>query len=326
MKNQEENQNILNDVSAGGKKREWAMKKKNNEYLQAIYMAIDEEAKAKRLSECASFLIYNKLNEQIKLKTANFCRVRLCPICSWRRSLKLFSQLDLIFKHISQQKTKYKYIYITLTVRNVYPCELKDSIDKMMKAWNLFKEYADVKRVLRGSVRTFEVTHNLVDNTYHPHFHVLAFVPSSYFKQVGNYLTQKEWQGLWAKAMKIDYEPIVDVRRVKNKDNFSNALDLTAAILETAKYSVKDSDYLVDDFDLACETVALLDKVLANRRFVAFTGVVKDVHKLLNLTDVDEEHGDLIHTDEDSDEPTVEVPQEEIVYIWNSGLSNYFRE
>ena len=65
-----------------------------NEYLATAYDEIDQRV-AERLRTCATRLIYG-IGEDGKrrLRAANFCRVRLCPICQWRRSLKLYSQMS----------------------------------------------------------------------------------------------------------------------------------------------------------------------------------------------------------------------------------------
>lgn len=57
-----------------------------NEYLATAYDEIDQRV-AERLRTCATRLIYG-IGEDGKrrLRAANFCRVRLCPICQWRRS------------------------------------------------------------------------------------------------------------------------------------------------------------------------------------------------------------------------------------------------
>ena len=49
--------------------------------------------RAEKVENCATWLTYGKTTKaEFKLFYANFCRDRLCPMCSWRRSLKIFSQ------------------------------------------------------------------------------------------------------------------------------------------------------------------------------------------------------------------------------------------
>ena len=83
---------ILSDKSKNGKERPWAEYKLSNSYLAIAYDEVDE-SKANRLRDCASWLEFSRTEEGLKLHKANFCRVRLCPICAWRRSLKTFGQV-----------------------------------------------------------------------------------------------------------------------------------------------------------------------------------------------------------------------------------------
>src|SRR5690625_6347421 len=86
-------------------------------------------------------------------------------------------------------------------------------------------------------MRATEVTVNEIDNSYNQHMHVLICVESTYFYNKENYITQKEWTQLWKRAMKLDYDPIVDVRAIRPKNKHKS--DIKSAIDETAKYPVK---------------------------------------------------------------------------------------
>jgi plasmid rolling circle replication initiator protein Rep len=94
-------------------------------------------------------------------------------------------------------------------------------------------------------------------------------VKPSYFKKT--YLSQATWTDLWMKSLRVDYTPIVDVRVVKPRPGHEGELGagLSAALLETLKYGVKESD-LVSDRDWLVE----LTKQLHKTRAVAIGGGV----------------------------------------------------
>lgn len=284
------------------------------ELLAHVYDQIDVK-KAERLRGCASQLFYAvQPNGRKRLVSANFCRVRLCPTCQWRRTLKTFSQMQRIMAAVEADKPR-AYLVLTLTVRNCSPDQLNDTLDQMSEAFHKMKQYKKFKDAVQGWYRGTEITHNLTENTYHPHFHVVLAVNPSYFHDSKRYIPQKDWVQLWKKAMRLDYDPNVDIRRVKGNDPAS----VSAAIAEIAKYTVKGSDYLIpDDWDLTLETVALLDQVLNKRRFIGFGGIFKDWHKKLNLDDPDD--GDLVHTD---DEPPASDLDPIVVYQWSTGYKQY---
>ncbi len=149
---------------------------------------------------------------------------------------------------------------------------------------------------------------------YHPHFHVLLVVNKSYFTS-RYFLKHEEWQKLWAKAMKLDYLPQVNIKKVKG--------NTAEAVAEVAKYSTKDSDYVIEkDLDLSANVVEVLDYALERRRLVSFSGIMKEYHQKLNLDDT--EDGDLVHIDSEKDEELEgELTLE--TYAWNVGYMNYVR-
>lgn len=312
---------ILKDVSITGNEKPWARHKVGNELLALAYHMLGNIKKVKRLNDCATFLQFlrGEGNKQT-LKTANFCRIRLCPICQWRRSLKVFGEVMKIVENLEKKK-HYAYIMATFTVKNVQGEELSATIDSMMKAWHRFTGYKKLSNVVKGYFRAMEITHNIDPkstsyNTYHPHFHCIFAVNTGYFSGK-NYLTHEDWQILWAKAAKLDYTPQVNVKRVKD----TRTKSMAHAIAETAKYTVEKDAYIIpDDWDLTTETVAILDKALNNRRFVAFGGVFKDMKDELGLDDP--EDGDLIHVD---GEPPPEDNPDDVLYTyyWRSGYSAY---
>lgn len=302
-------QQVLSDKRRNGKERPWALYKLSNGYVALAYDDVDK-AKADRLRECANWLEFVKGENGLKLHNANFCRVRLCPICAWRRSLKTFGQ---VYKIVSVAQSDYAFVFLTLTVKNCEPERLSDTLDLLSKSWDRFIKYKDVKAVVKGYYRACEVTHNVSADTFHPHFHCLLAVNKSYFTS-RDYMSHDKWQALWRKAIRADYAPQVDIRRVK-----SNRVEGVCA--EVAKYAVKVGEVVCfDDWDLTVKTVAVLDKALNKRRFIAFGGVFKDIHKRLNLDDV--ENGDLIHENESDD---IDVSSDTVLYAWNSGYNQYRR-
>lgn len=309
----------LEDKSETGKARPWKEKKNNTTKLAEAYAVFDEK-KAERVKSCGTYLEFSsEVNgDKRTLTKSNFCHVRLCPMCGWRRSLKIFSQMTAIMDYAEKEK-QYQYLFLTLTVKNCSGAELEDTIKKMMKAWDRFCKKKAVADTVLGWYRGLEVTHNLDKSnkdydTYHPHFHVVLMVSKSYF-QGKYYIKQEEWKEFWKSAMRLEYDPQVDVRKVKG--------NTAKAIAEIAKYTVKDNDYLIDeDFDLTVETVKILDKALARKRLVAFGGRFKDIHKLLNLDDAVD--GDLVHVEAEEKSNDDEIRK--IAYFWHVGYRQYIKK
>lgn len=300
----------LVDISSTGKDRNWRFKKNNNDILAYIYDSINPD-KAERLRNCSSFLVFGRtIDNTLKLRKMNSCRVRLCPICAWRRSLKIYSHMTKIMNYVEKNK-KYEYLFLTLTAKNCEPEELNTTITLLMKAWQRLIQRKEFKSICIGSWRGLEVTYNEFSNTFHPHFHVIICVDKNYFKK--NYISQARFTELWKESLDVDYTPIVNVKKVKG--------NTTKAVAECAKYAVKDTDYIrPDDIELSEFIVKILDKALDGRRLISYTGLFKSIHLKLNLDD--EIDGDLINVD---NENISEFVEDEILYVWHVGYNNYFR-
>jgi plasmid rolling circle replication initiator protein Rep len=328
------NINILKDTRANGKNRDWKGKKNRSLLMADHYGEAGLTKKAERMKQCAETLLFKKTEEKLKLFQAYFCKVRLCPMCNWRRSLKIAFHNKRIVE-ATNERENVKWLFLTLTVRNVDGQELKLTMDEMTKAWNRFTGYAKFKKSVKGYFRAMEVTKNREEGnewygTYHPHFHVLLAVKPSFFTK--DYIKQAEWMGMWRKAMKLDYDPIVHVQRVKPKKESSDfseieqdvkkAVEEQKAILEVSKYPVKDSDVIVGNEVTSenVETVLDLDNSLAYKRLIAYGGLLKEIHKELNLGDA--EDGDLIHVGEENADEIANAAVEVMAY-WHIGLKNY---
>jgi len=311
---------ILKDVNASGKDNNWKERKKSTLDLADSYKRIGSN-KYYRVLDCSTFLEFRlAVDNSLKLSNANFCKVRLCPMCSWRRSLKIFGQVSRVMDHV-EENYNYKYIFLTLTVKNCYGEDLRDTLDLMTKAFNTMTRRKAFKQAVNGYFRSLEITYNKENGTYHPHFHMILAVNDSYFKDTRIYLTQNDWTELWKSCLKVDYTPIVDVRRIKeNKEK-----DFGKVVAETAKYTVKPEDFLIRDEkgnikeNLTDEVVKTLDEALHRKRLTAFGFIFKEVHKELNLDDT--EDGDLTNTDnEDLREDLTNII---LRYQWNIGVKNY---
>ena len=57
-------------------------------------------------------------------------------MCSWRRSLKIFSQVSNIMNYF-EDSFECKYIFLTLTVKNVSSCLLVNELDKNLRIFQM---------------------------------------------------------------------------------------------------------------------------------------------------------------------------------------------
>ena len=284
-------------------------KKLQTETLGAVYSILDLEKRSSRVFDCGSFLEFKVTQDNAKLQHANFCKDRLCPMCNWRRSKKIFSQASAVMDYMGD----YQFLFLTLTVKNCSAQDLPKTVQVLFDGWRyLYNKNKIFKSVIEGTFRSLEVTRNADDGSFHPHLHCILAVRPSYFKK--GYLTQKKWSELWRNACDLDYNPIVDIRKFKDRGK-----GIASAVSEATKYAVKGSDFL-NDWDLvesAEITRSLLD-ALSGRRLCSWTGVFARIRKKLQLDDV--ENGDLVHTDDDYIRE--DVAYMIVRYSWKSGIYN----
>lgn len=228
-------------------------------------------------------------------------------------------QTRKIVAEVLKRKPNARWLFLTLSVKNVYDGEeLSDSLSSMGKGFNRMMKYKKIDKNVVGFMRATEVTVNPTDNSYNQHMHVLICVESSYFSGSNNYISQKQWTGFWKKALKLDYDPIVHVQAIKPKNK--NKTDIESAIDETAKYPVKNTDFMTDDEEKNLKRVSDLEDGLHRKRLISYGGLLKEIHKELNLDDV--EDGDLIHTD--NDEKKADEDAFSIIAKWNWERKNYY--
>lgn len=315
-------QDILRDQQKNGKITNWRGKKLMNEGYAEILRQL-RYLKQRRVSHCADTLKFRvQVDGRLKLYQTWFCKSRLCPMCAWRRSLLHANQVRQIVTEAVKREPKGRWLFLTLTTKNTFMAkDLSAEISQMNVALrNLFRRKRLAKNIL-GFLRATEVTKNRQDGSYNQHMHVLLFVRSTYFKDSENYISQAEWQKLWQKAMKLDYEPIVNVKAVKPKNRATGEKGLLGAVYEVAKYPVKSVDFLTGDDEENQAVVDDLEHALSQKRLVAFGGLLKVIQKELNLTSADDKDADLIHVGE---EDNVEKTQKELIATWDNQRKNYF--
>lgn len=293
---------ILQDFSTTGKERPWKLHKRENLRLVEIYKMTKEkklnlisDSRLFDLEHCADTLLFMQNAEgKKKLKSANFCRLRLCPMCQWRRSLKMFGQVKKITDKILESDKSIRFIFGTFTIRNCDAKDLEACIDNLNKKFRYlvassltFAPAKKLKQNLLGYLKAVEVTYNTKDKTYHPHLHVIFAVKSTFFKS-SNYMSKKEWISLWQQALGVDYKPQTDIRAIKS--------GTAKAVAEVAKYPVKTAPILKLDDDEAVEVLKTLTMSLNKKRFVAYGGIFKTVKQELKFQDVETDK-DLVNVD-----------------------------
>lgn len=209
------------------------MQKHINAILAEHLIKTKQARKAERVKECSnslSFKVWRDAEQTAKLHTINLCRERLCANCATALARQKFGELNFAFAGESG------IYHIILTVDNCPGRELRQTLSKMQKAFKAFMRKLDTSFYYRS----YEVTHNKEEDTYHPHIHTLV--------KLAKLISRKKATELWSECIhkagirtKYAYCQVC-VKKVKDAD----------AYFELCKYVTKPTD-------LTPETVKVLE-------------------------------------------------------------------
>lgn len=309
---------ILHDVSASGREQPWA---RHKVAAQLVALALWDRASptAARMHACADTLWFQRREDGgLHLRSAHFCRARLCPVCQWRRSLKCYGQVAAVVAAMQTERADrglqpWRWLLVTLTVRNCQGRDLSATLDLLQSGWSRLSRRKQWLRAVRGSYRATEITYNRGSDTYHPHMHVLCAVLPSYFTS-RDYIHQAKLVAMWRDACGLDYDPSVDMRRATGD---------AAGIAEVAKYATKAGDYLdPSDWDTTERVVWTLHSHCVKRRFASWGGIMRQYHHALGLDDT--EDGDLVHVG-DLDAGESDAGAWSFAWDWYAGPRLYIR-
>jgi plasmid rolling circle replication initiator protein Rep len=207
---------------------------------------------------------------------------------------------------IEQAHPSARWLFLTLTVRNMPLTELRTSLQDMNKAWNRLRLRPEFASNVVGWIRTTEVTRGH-DGSAHPHFHVLLMVRPSYFTH--HYVKQERWVDLWRECARLDYQPSVRISAVKPMHGaVASESPLRRAVSETLKYSVKPAD-------MSGDWLIELTKQVHKLRFIASGGALKNV-----LRETEETEKDLLLADSENEE---EKQEPELFFDWRRDIKRY---
>lgn len=260
-------------------------KRKNNVLAYFMEKLVSEnkvtENTLKLIKECNTFMmmIADESLEKKKQHKGNSCKNRFCPICAWKKSRKDALALSVMMAYLKQEKEK-EFIFLTLTAPNVSADELNEEIKHYNHSFKKLMERKEVKAIVKGYVRKLEITYNEERDDYHPHFHVLIAVNKSYFTDKNYYISRDRWLELWQQVTKNPLITQVDVRKVKNGRNDK--------VYEIAKYSAKDSEYLVRQ-----DVFEVFYKALKGKRLIVYSGLFKDAMTKFKAGELDSYKGSV---------------------------------
>lgn len=278
-----------------------------------------------RMSQCGNTIAYEITSDgRYHYKGAWLCRDRLCPVCSWRLSVKRTAEMIKTLNLLAARYPKTKAIHVVLTVRNCSAEELQQTIRAITSGFTRLKKRQLWTDYIIGYVRSVEISYNKDTDMYHPHLHVVAIVPDKYTRQI----SIGDWVDMWRSCLHINYNPVVWANQAYTKkadmDYSFGAEDMSeeaarAAIIEACKYAVKP-----ESITEAAEAgdIGIVAKALEGVKMVSYGGIIKTIRAELKLSNSDKPAEQLPRT---VINPAEGLAPYTVMYQWCNQTRSYIR-
>lgn len=299
----EENEN-LNSLNYSQKSN--GLSEQYNKNIDVDYNDVDFNGKyqkqVKSLTSCCDRFFVEKWHSESlddtkrKQKPFRTCKNKFCAICCKIRSNKLFHDTYNVIDYIKKNDVvKFIPYHLTLTIKNptyekfkhyydVMNAAIHDMLDKNQKS-KVYKlrNYVEGWQCAR-EISQSEAAKN--DDELHPHLHILLLLKPNFLngnkQSVSKNAILKEWNNA-LKANDPNFPYCSEIKLVKVKQNSKNDLvdNEAVAIAEVSKYPTKPADLCKMDDNVLLDLL----KNLNGARMVTFGGVIKDIRKLLKISD-----------------------------------------
>lgn len=278
------------------------------------YGSPELKKRAQLMENCGHLVEYGiTADGEYGLKSASFCRQRLCPVCQWRRSLKIYKRLREAASALSDSVT---YQLLTVSRPNCAAEKLPQEITTLYKNCDTLlklpelrsrKELErlqarmpsgvllpDVRKAVKGYFRAFECTYNRTTDMFHPHLHIVLAVNPSYYNS-RYYITRERYVAAWNMLNMWDkdsagYDLSLDIRRIK---------DIGGGLAEVCKYATKPLPICGNDAEsmrAAAHHAEVADFALHGRRLIRAAGCIQEALRGDDLDEPDDDSNDFVIT------------------------------
>ena len=262
----------------------WSMKKELNSLMAAKMKSAGFADRAKRMSECSDKVEITFCPDcgHYEITRAKLCRDRLCPVCSWRLSIKRYAEMSTVCTALLRDYPDNRWSFMTLTVQNCEPLLLDETLSKMAAAYNRMTQRKIFKQSILGWARTVEVTFNAETRQLHPHYHVLVMWDRNADVLTDGARLLNQWIAA-CRDLLVSYKGQY-IEDINGSTGETDAADITGAVLETFKYTQKSSDLL----SMPTSVFRDFTRNMARKRAVSFGGIIKEYMRKNHLSMDDE--------------------------------------
>lgn len=204
--------------------------------LEELAQEQEKHSKAQNIANCGTWLNFRQYHDENNTRTlhsANFCKSPLCPMCAWRKALKLTRQVGNAIL-LSDKR----YIYHVVMASDNTMQLTKDIITRFKSnATRFIKKYLSDEYAI-----ALEITYNEAKG-FHPHVHAIV-TSDAFIKVSAEYI--KHMATMWASYNKSVH--------AQNTFFITGITDREKASRELTKYILK-----YEGIDVAKDKEAIKD-------------------------------------------------------------------
>ena len=229
--------------------------------IAARLLDIGQDRRASAILSCGTYTRGTECPEcgAFHVCSTSLCRDRLCPVCAWKSSRRLFYRAVAAIQSLELEYS-HQYLHCVLTLQHSKRDCLRDHLNVLTRAYGRFRRFSAMKSI-DGSLRSIEITHG--EHGFHPHIHAILTVP-----RTAAHITEDTVCDAWRRALNCEYSPQVNLTEAYSVDAEN---DVFSAVAEACKYALKPGTLPnFDDADLR----EFIDAV-RGVRMVSSDGVVK---------------------------------------------------
>ena len=193
--------------------------KQKNIRLAAILRDMGMEHRSNNVYNCCRVVQTTPDGEIAKVY---MCHDRFCPICMRAKSRKITNNVNDIIKSLPENQ---KYVFIGLTIPNIPGDCVRDAFKMMTSAFNVVKTKWYREGHISGYIRSFEITYNRKEHTWHPHFHILAACDNELFSLAEKIQSDLKIKRDYLHMMKFKTLENGEVKPIIPKTGYSDDLD-----------------------------------------------------------------------------------------------------
>jgi hypothetical protein len=218
-------------------------KARSHQMAGYVLQAKDDDL-SRKLYGCGSFLHFREWaahDNKRTLSKGHFCQVPLlCPLCAIRRGGKLLRRYVERANYLLRDHDAYM---VTLTVKN--GPDLAERFGHLRSAWRKFRErakkgYSELAKA-KGYVGSFEFTRNAETGEWHPHLHMVWFVPRGTVVRYGEGSQLREdWHAITGDSF-ITHAKRIEIEAGGDPASGGAPAALLDAFCEVLKYALKFS-------------------------------------------------------------------------------------